>query len=36
MKREGGLFERIVTIENLVLAEKKARKGKANRYGIKL
>lgn len=36
MKREGGLFERIVTIENLVLAEKKARKGKANSYGIKL
>lgn len=36
MKRIGNLFEKIVSIENLKLADKKARKGKLKSYGIKL
>jgi RNA-directed DNA polymerase len=34
MKRVGNLFEKIVSIENLNLADQIARKGKANQYGI--
>ena len=36
MKRLGNLFERIVDIENLKLADKKARKGKSKQYGVKV
>ena len=34
MKRIGDLFEKIVDIENIKLAEKKAIKGKRNTYGV--
>lgn len=34
MKRINGLFERLVSPENLVLADQKARKGKGKQYGI--
>jgi len=34
MKRIGNLYERICSIENLILADKKARKGKKKQYGI--
>ena len=34
MKRIGNLFNRIISYDNLVLAEKKARLGKTNRYGV--
>lgn len=36
MKRINGLFEEIVNMENILLADKKARKGKPNNYGIRL
>ena len=36
MKRIGNLFEKICSIENLKLADEKARKGKSKQYGIKL
>lgn len=36
MKRINGLFEKIVDMENILLADKKARKGKPNNYGIRL
>ncbi|MCZ8021193.1 MAG: reverse transcriptase/maturase family protein [Cyclobacteriaceae bacterium] len=36
MKRINNIFEKIVSIENLQLADKKAQKGKANQYGVKL
>ena len=36
MKRVGNLYEKIISIENLELADRKARKGKGNTYGIKL
>lgn len=35
MKRIGNLFNRIISYENLVRAEKKARLGKTKRYGVK-
>ena len=35
MKRYGNLKEKILSDENLQLAEKKARKGKGNTYGVK-
>lgn len=35
MKRIGNLFNRIISYENLVWAEKKARLGKTKRYGVK-
>ena len=35
MKRIGGLYGRIYTMDNLVLAEQKARKGKSQQYGVK-
>lgn len=36
MKRIGYLFDQIVSVSNLQLAEKKARKGKKNQYGVRL
>lgn len=36
MKRTGNLFERVSSIENLELADQKARKGKKNGYGIRI
>jgi len=36
MKRINNLYNNICTIENLALAEKKARKGKSHQYGVKL
>lgn len=36
MKRYGNLFDRIVSLDNLRLADEKARKGKKNRYGIRV
>ena len=36
MKRYNNLFDRIASIENLELAEKKARKGKGGMYGVRL
>lgn len=35
MKRIGHLYEKIITIENLELADKKARKGKNKQFGVK-
>lgn len=35
MKRIGNLFEKIISIENLELADKRARKGKLKSYGVK-
>lgn len=35
MKRIGNLFNRIISYENLVRADKKARLGKTKRYGVK-
>lgn len=34
MKRIGNLYEKIISIENLELADKKARRGKLNSYGV--
>lgn len=34
MKRYGNLFDKIVTTENLNLADKKARRGKRHQYGV--
>src|SRR6185436_12681839 len=36
MKRHGNLFQQICSIENLMLADEKARKGKAHQYGVQL
>lgn len=36
MKRKGNIYQDICSIENLTLAEKKARKGKPNQYGIQV
>lgn len=36
MKRYNNLFDKICSLDNLRLAEKKARKGKTNTYGVKL
>ncbi|MDR1756125.1 MAG: RNA-directed DNA polymerase [Culturomica sp.] len=36
MKRIGNLYDEIISIENLQLADKKARKGKVRSYGVKL
>lgn len=36
MKRIGNLYNRICSIENLTIAEKKARKGKSKQYGVRL
>lgn len=34
MKRKGNLFSKIISIENLHEADKKAQKGKSNQYGV--
>ena len=34
MKRIGNLFERIIALDNLRLADEKARKGKVHSYGV--
>ncbi|WP_312078399.1 reverse transcriptase domain-containing protein [Chryseobacterium sp.] len=36
MKRKNNLFQRIISIENLMIADEKAQKGKAKKYGVKL
>jgi RNA-directed DNA polymerase len=36
MKRIGNIYEQIISIENLQLADAKARKGKATQYGVQL
>ena len=36
MKRKGNLFDQIISLENLNLADSKARKGKASSYGVRL
>ncbi|MBN9293760.1 MAG: reverse transcriptase [Flavobacteriia bacterium] len=35
MKRKGNLFQQVISIENLILADQKARKGKSKQYGVK-
>lgn len=34
MKRVGNLYEQIISVENLKLADKKARRGKSKQYGV--
>ena len=36
MKRYNNLFEKIISIDNLRLAERKARKGKEHKYGVRM
>lgn len=36
MKRKGHIYEKIISIDNLTLAEKKARSGKLEQHGVKL
>ncbi|TSE03397.1 RNA-directed DNA polymerase [Aquimarina algiphila] len=36
MKRIGNLYNRIISIENLIEADKKAQKGKSKQYGVQL
>lgn len=36
MKRINNIYDQIISIENLRIAESKARKGKANQYGVKV
>lgn len=36
MKRIGNLFEKIISIENLIIADTKAQKGKSKQYGVSL
>lgn len=36
MKRIGNLYDRIISLENLQLADEKARKGKVRSYGVKI
>lgn len=36
MKRKGNLYQKIISLENLRLADKNAQKGKAEQYGVKL
>ncbi|MFL9835011.1 reverse transcriptase/maturase family protein [Chryseobacterium terrae] len=36
MKRKNNLFKKIVTIENLMIADSKAQKNKSKQYGVKL
>lgn len=35
MRRKGDLFEKIISIENLKLADEKARRGKSRNYGVR-
>lgn len=34
MKRHGNLYDKIISMDNLILAESKARKGKSKKYGV--
>ena len=34
MKRIGNLYEKVIAIDNLKLADEKARKGKLHSYGV--
>ncbi|MGB5818838.1 MAG: reverse transcriptase domain-containing protein [Saonia sp.] len=36
MKRKGNLYQKIISIENLMEADKKAQKGKSSQYGVQL
>lgn len=36
MKRIGNLYEKIISLENLRLADEKARRGKTNSYGVRM
>lgn len=36
MKRKSNLFTQVASLENLLLADRKAQKGKANQYGVRL
>lgn len=36
MKRIGNLYEKIIAKDNLILADKRARKGKKNSYGVRM
>ena len=36
MKRIGNLYDKIISLENLQLADEKARKGKLKTYGVKV
>lgn len=36
MKRVGNLFEKVISLDNLRLADEKARKGKLGTYGVQL
>lgn len=36
MKRIGNLYEKICSLENLQLADQKARKGKSWQYGVRI
>lgn len=36
MKRIGNLFEKVISLDNLRLADEKARKGKLGTYGVQL
>lgn len=36
MKRIGNLYSQIYILDNLILADRKARKGKANQYGVRI
>ena len=36
MRRIGNLYDKIISVDNLILADKKARKGKRNTYGVQV
>lgn len=36
MKRKGNIYQDMISLENLRLAEKKARKGKEKQYGVQM
>ena len=36
MKRIGNLYERIISLDNLRLADTKARRGKSRNYGVRV
>lgn len=36
MKRKGNLYQKIISVKNLQLADEKAQKGKSKQYGVKL
>ena len=36
MKRYGNLYDTIISVENLILADEKARKGKTKSYGVRI